>query len=101
MRKRGDGLFFLFSYSKQAKALRKKKGVSVKAGCFLFNSHFCCNLAALNFDTLFGACWGGAMSGATSSCFLSGMVGRAGGAMVRWGTTEGIGSFSTTVPEKA
>ena len=29
------------------------------------------------------------------------MVGRAGGAMVRWGTAEGIGSFSTTVPEKA
>lgn len=68
----------------------------------LVNSHFCCIRAALNLDSLLGACWGGGPSGAaTSSCFLSSMVGRAGGAMVRCGTEEGIGSFSTTVPEKA
>lgn len=64
-------------------------------------SHFCCSLAALNLDTLLGACSGGGTSGATSSCFLSSMVGKAGGTMVRWGTAVGIGSFSTTVPEKA
>ncbi|TNN67972.1 hypothetical protein EYF80_021764 [Liparis tanakae] len=39
------------------------------------------NLAALNFDSFFGACWGGATSGATSSCLRSRMVGRAGAAM--------------------
>ena len=73
----------------------------MKYGYLLANSYFCCSLAALNFDTLLGACWGGDVSGATSSCFRSNMVGRAGGTMVRWGTAEGIGSFSTTVPENA
>lgn len=65
------------------------------------SSQFCCNLAALNFDTLLGFCCGNGVSGTSSSCFLSSIVGRAGGVMVRWGTPKGIGSFSTTVPEKA
>lgn len=80
---------------------RKKQTKLWKYGYLLIKSQFCCSLAALNFDTLFGACWGRAPSGATSSCFLSSIVGRAGGVMVRWGTAEGIGSFSTTVPENA
>lgn len=88
---------FFFVEKKQ----NKTRSYCEKSDYLLVNSHFCCNLAALNFDTLFGGSWGGGGSGATSSCFLSRMVGRAGGAMVRCGTAKGIGSFSTTVPEKA
>ncbi len=62
------------------------------------NSHFC-NRVALNLDILLGGSWGA--SGPTSSSFLSGIVGKAGGAMVRCGMQQGRGSFSITVPVKA
>lgn len=80
---------------------QKLSKVIAKYGNLIVNLHFCCSRVALNFDTFFGACWGTGASEATSSCFLSRIVGRAGGAMVRWGIVVGIGSFSTTVPEKA
>lgn len=91
---------FFFKKKQTNRKNKTKKKLPWNMG-LLVNSHFCCIRAALNLDSFLGACWGGGPSGATSSCFLSSMVGRAGGAMVRWGTDEGIGSFSTTVPEKA
>lgn len=105
----------LFTHRSVCRRTETKTGIERKQVCLpqetkeeinddlyiFFVGHFCWSLAALNFDTFFGICWGKATSVATSSCFLSGMVGRAGGAMVRWGTAEGMGSFSITVPEKA
>lgn len=57
----------------------KKKEPAWEPGDLLVTDHFCCNRAALNFDTLLEGSWGGA----TSSCFLSGIVGRVGAEMVR------------------
>lgn len=76
-----------------------QKGVKKETAIRSKESHFCCSRAALNFDTLLGGSRG--TSEPTSSCFLSRIVGSAGGVIVRWGIIEGSGSFSITVPEKA
>ena len=64
---------------------KKTKGVdeqSIDHLNFLVTLHLFCR-PALNFETLLGGSTGGAASVVPSSCFLSSIVGKAGGAMVR------------------